>query len=99
MGNSSRFRILPFDLRAAVEVADMTATAISSGDKKAGNPEPWQKVKIDRQIAAIGNVEQVTIVYTDDRGVIQLAKAAGVQTVRCAELPLPPEDSQISLDI
>ena len=99
MGNSSHFRILPFDLRAAVEAAAMTASAISGGDKRAGSPEPWQKVKIDRQIAAIGNVEQVTIIYTDDRGVIQLAKTAGVQTVRSWELPLPPEDPQISLDI
>jgi len=43
ISKSSCFRILPFDLRAAIEVAAMTARAIDSGDKRAGSVDPWQK--------------------------------------------------------
>jgi hypothetical protein len=99
IGNSSGFRILPFDLRAAVEVAVMTANAIASGDKKGGSAAPWQKVKIDRQIAAIGKVEGASTLYADDRDVVRLAKTVGLATVSSWELPLPPDDPQGNLDI
>jgi predicted nucleic acid-binding protein len=99
IGSSSRFRILPFDLRAAVEVAAMTETAIAGGDKKSGSTAPWQKVKIDRQIAAIAIMERATTLYSDDDGIVRLAKVAGLRTVSSWELPLPPEDPQGSLDV
>ena len=99
IGNSSHFRILPFDLRAAVEVAAMTASAIACGDKKTGNPAPWQKVKIDRQIAAIGIMERASTIYADDQSVVRLAKLAGMNAVSSWELPLPPEDPQGSLPV
>lgn len=99
IGNSSHFRILPFDLRAAIEVAAMTSSAISSGDKKEGSIAPWQKVKIDRQIAAIGIMERASTIYADDEGVIRLAKAAGLTAVSSWNLPLPPENPQGNLDI
>lgn len=99
LGNTSRFRILPFDLRAAVETAAMTAAAMSDGDKRAGSTAPWQKVKIDRQIAAIGIMERASAVYADDQGVVRLAKLAGLATVSSWELPLPPEDPQGRLNV
>lgn len=95
---SSQFRILPFDLRAAIETAAMEAGARSNGDRKAGSREPWQKVKIDRQITAIAVLEQSSILYTDDQSVAKLAKGAGLQAVSSWELPLPPEDPQGSLE-
>lgn len=99
IGSSSRFRILPFDLRAAVETAAMTASAIAGGDKKASSPAPWQKVKIDRQIAAIAIMERASTIYADDRGVLRLAAVAGLPAVSSWELPLPPEDPQGSFDV
>lgn len=99
IGNSSHFRILPFDLRAAVETAAMTAAAITGGDKRAGSAAPWQKVKVDRQIAAISIMECASTVYADDQGVVRLAKVAGLTTVSSWELPLPPEDPQGCLDV
>ncbi|MBF0333531.1 MAG: hypothetical protein HQL40_07770 [Alphaproteobacteria bacterium] len=89
--DSSRFRILTFDLRAAIEVAAMTAAAYATGDKKAGSQAPWQKVKVDRQIAAIAITEQATTLYADDQDVVRLVKVAGMKTVSSWELPLPPE--------
>lgn len=91
------FRVLPFDLRAAVQAADMTATAIATGDKKAGSSFPWQKVKIDRQIASIGIIWQASTIYSDDSGVMRLATQAGIATVQSWQLPLPPEDPQGAL--
>ncbi len=99
IGNSSRFRILPFDLRAAVETAAMTAAAITRGDKRAGSLAPWQKVKVDRQIAAISIMERASTVYADDQGVVRFAKQAGLATVNSWELPLPPEAPQGRLDV
>ena len=99
IGKSSHFRILPFDLRAAVEVAAMTAKAIASGDKKSGSAAPWQKVKIDRQIIAIGIIEQVMTIYTDDSDIIHLARKAEMTPVSSWELLLPPENPQGAFDI
>lgn len=99
IGNSSKFRILPFDLRAAVEVAAMSAAAIATGDKKSGISSPWQKVKIDRQITAIGVMERATTIFADDMDVARLAKAAGIEVINSWSLPLPPEDLQGRLDV
>lgn len=91
---SSRYRILPFNSIAAIELAVMTHSAIVSGDKRCGSTDPWQKVKIDRQIVAIGVVERASTIYTDDHGVIALAREAGLEVVSSWELPLPPENPQ-----
>lgn len=99
LGANKHFRILAFDLRAAVECAVMTSEAIRAGDKKAGSTEPWQKVKVDRQIVAIGVVERASKIYSDDNGVIQLARGAGVEVVSSWQLPLPPENPQQSLPL
>lgn len=99
INGSSHFRILPFDLRDAVEVASMTRTSIAAGAKRGDSQAPWQKVKIDRQIVATGLVERATTVYADDESVVKLARGAGMNVVSSWELPLSPEDPQISMDL
>jgi hypothetical protein len=47
------FEIREFDLRAAVELSLMTANAIKSGSKRSGRTEPYQLIKIDRQIVTL----------------------------------------------
>jgi hypothetical protein len=64
------FRIAEFGVRAAVEVANWTARAIADGDKREGVNSPWQKVKFDRQICAIGKVEGASAIYSDDDAVV-----------------------------
>jgi predicted nucleic acid-binding protein len=98
LGRSARFRIAPFDIRAAVELADLTRNALDDGDKRGGSTAPWQKIKIDRQIIAIARTENVTTIFSDDDDVRRLAQPLGIQVVGTAELPLPPEDSQQRLD-
>jgi hypothetical protein len=94
LNKSGRFRIADFDQRAAVELAAMTREAIRAGDKKGGSPEPWQKVKLDRQIIAIARTNQVERIYSDDKGVKHFAEMIGMVVVQTWEMPLPPEDAQ-----
>ncbi len=97
LNRSARFKIADFDQRAAVELAAMTREAIRVGDKRAGSPEPWQKVKLDRQIIAIARVNQVERIYSDDRGVKYFAELIGMEVIQTWGMPLPPEDPQIKL--
>ena len=55
--------------------------------------------KIDRQIVACGIVERATSIFADDQSVTRLARSAGMGVVSSWELPLPPEDPQISMDV
>jgi hypothetical protein len=97
LNSSARFKIADFDQRAAVELAAMTREAIRVRDKKAGSLEPWQKVKLDRQIIAIARINQVERIYSDDRGVKHFAELIGMQVVQTWQMPLPPGDPQGTL--
>jgi len=95
----SVFRIEPFDTRAAIEVAAMTRTALDSGKKRGPSSSTWAKVKYDRQIVAIAKVAGATTIYSDDGDVATLAKAAKINVVGLADLPLPPEDAQLKMEL
>ena len=64
--SSDVFTIAPYDIRAAVEAASLMSAAKRKGDKRGGATGTWQKIKVDWQIAAIGQVEGVECVYSDD---------------------------------
>jgi hypothetical protein len=49
---------------------------IDEGDKRGGSPDTWQKVKFDRQIAAIAIVEGDRTLYTNDGSLRNLAPKA-----------------------
>jgi predicted nucleic acid-binding protein len=98
INNSSRFKILPFGERAAVEAAARHREAIDEGDKKEGLRN-WPKVKYDRQIFAIAKVEAVECIYSNDSDIVKLGKKDGVEVCGLEELPFPPEDPQTKLDV
>jgi predicted nucleic acid-binding protein len=90
--------VADFDMRAAVECAQLTSTAIGAGGKRgSASNQPWQKVKIDRQILAIAKVHQATTIYTCDGGLAKIASAEGLKVCHVADLPLPPLKSQAEL--
>lgn len=93
----SVFEILPFDERAAIEVAMMTRRAIDAGSKKADSDEVWSKIKYDRQIIAIARVWQADAIYSDDRKLRNAATAVGMTAISLADLSLPPEKAQHEL--
>jgi hypothetical protein len=80
-------------------LAIMTRNAIDAGDKKSGSTEIWNKVKFDRQIMAIARVRQASALYTDDAGLRNLAASLDMPAFGIADLELPPETAQGSLDL
>jgi predicted nucleic acid-binding protein len=89
------FRIEPFDARAAIEVAAMTrATLAGTGKKRGASKSPWAKIKFDRQIVATAKVVGATMIYSDDRDVIAIAKAEGIPVMGLADLPVPDRARQ-----
>jgi len=91
------FEIRDFDRLAAIELALMTEKALADGDKRGGSVEPWQKIKLDRQIVAICKVSGVTTLYASDRSLSNFAREAGLQVIEVHELPLPPESPQLTM--
>lgn len=84
------FKVADFDFRAAMEVAAMTRAAIRRGDKRDGSAEPYQKIKVDRQILAIARVANAECIYSDDQNMFAFASLLGLKVVRTWELPSPP---------
>lgn len=84
------YKVADFEQRAAIEAALRVADALNAGDKRSGVLAPHHKVKFDRQIVAIAKVENVGIIYSDDRDIKILGEQCGIQVVRVEDLPLPP---------
>ncbi len=81
----------PFDRPAAFECAQLDRAALGSGHKKDGSLEPWQKIKIDRQIVAIGKANGANLVISDDESVRDNALRVGMQAITISELELTPQ--------
>lgn len=93
------FEIRDFDKLAAIELALMTQEALDAGKgtKKGSSSEPWQKIKLDRQIVAVCKVAGVSLLYASDRSLSNFAKQAGMQVIGVHELPLPPTQPQLTM--
>jgi predicted nucleic acid-binding protein len=99
-GTSSRFQIVPFDVRAAVEAASAIRAALSRGDKRSGRSKatPWSKVKFDRQIVAIAKTRNATHIYSDDEDIAAYAADSDIDVITVADLDVPPP-SQVNLPL
>ena len=97
LGKTSRFRIAPFDEKAAIELAEMTRRAYAKGDLRAGTDATRARLKFDRQILAIARVQSENHVYTDDRNMRTFAKAEGFRVTRLQDIPLPLSTRQTAL--
>lgn len=89
--HSSRFKIAPFGIRAAVEVAAEIEAAVVKKDKRDGTRDTWAKVNFDRQIAGICKVEGCHTIYTDDSGLKKFSEKLGLKVVGLDDLDLPPK--------
>lgn len=96
---SSAIRLMPFDKAAAVECALMEQEATASGNKKSGSDAFWSKVKVDRQILAIGRVANVVDFYSDDESLRKMATRLQINVKGIADMPLPPSAAQHTLDL
>jgi predicted nucleic acid-binding protein len=95
----SAIKIAPFDLKAAVECAMIHRLAMAKGNKRQGvkKGEAYQKIKVDRQIAAIAKLHQSDLLVTDDANLAIVAQSIGLRTSRLEELEAPASARQISL--
>ena len=99
MRASAVFDIVPFDVRAASELAEiMRAELAERGRTKLRDEaETWAKLKFDRQIVAIAKVCGATKIYAHDRGLETVAARVGIRVIQLQDLPLPPEILQMDL--
>jgi predicted nucleic acid-binding protein len=94
------FRIEPFDTKAAIEVAAMNRELLNSRQRKRGiGNATWAKIKFDWQIVAIAKVCAATMIYSDDGDIKAISARAGIKVQALADLPLPPEDAQLGLEL
>jgi len=93
INRSSRFKVVPFGTRAAVEAAAAHREALQAGDKKEGTAS-WLKVKFDRQIVAIAKVEGATAIYSNDGDIRRFSAQDGLEVIKLEDLPAPPEKPQ-----
>jgi predicted nucleic acid-binding protein len=101
LNSEAAFRIAPFDEKAAIEAAIAMKEAIARGGHRvdAANPDVTKtKIKFDRQIVAIAKAEGAHTVYSDDEDVRRYATQSEIEAYGTADLDLPPEDPQRSLD-
>jgi predicted nucleic acid-binding protein len=91
------FRIEAFDTKAAIEVAAMTRELLNSRDRKRGTSNAtWTKIKFDRQIVAIAKANNATAIYSGDEDVQKIGARAKIKVHGWDDLPLPPEDAQLT---
>ena len=101
----SPFRLAPFDTRAAIQCAEALAFHLNERGKgrpkKSAPPEGMPgargKIKFDRQVVAIGQVNRVTAIYSDDEDVFKEARRIGIDVVRSHDLPVDPDKAQSKL--
>jgi hypothetical protein len=94
LSDSSKFRLTSFDVRAAIEAAELIRKVKEgSGQKLAA----WAKIKFDIQIVAIAKAENCDVIYSDDVDIEHYAKRVSITVRRICDLSLPPEDAEEEL--
>ena len=83
-----------FNRAAAFELAQIDRAARNMGDKKDETNAPWQKIKVDRQIVAIGKSLGAALVISGDASVRNNALRIGMQGITIQELELPESAKQ-----
>ena len=99
LSNTSRFRVAPFDERAAIELAEMTRRAHKEGDLRAGTDATRAQLRFDRQILAIARVQGEDHVYTDDGNMRTFAKNERFHVTGIQDVPLPSSNRQTDLPL
>ena len=97
LDRKTHVQMADFNRAAAFELAQIDRAAIGSGDKKDESEEPWQKIKTDRQIVAIGKAHGAQLVISNDKNVRNNALRVNIQAMKIQELTLPESARQMHL--
>lgn len=98
ISQSRVFEVAAFDNRCASELALLNRDTFKLHDAKTG-AEPYQKIKVDRQIIAICRVYGASELYTDDGNLAKRARICGLVPRGLAELPVPESAKQLNLEL
>ncbi|HEY6348323.1 MAG TPA: PIN domain-containing protein [Candidatus Angelobacter sp.] len=91
--NSAKFKLSPFDVKAAVEAAELIKKV--KAEQRAQPIETWAKTKFDIQIVAIAKGEDSPVIYSEDHQVENHATRLGISVKRICDLEVPPEQQNI----
>ena len=94
LNNSSRFRVVPFDQRAAIELANIVRESLSDRKLQVGTGGTRASLKFDRQLLAIARVQEEVTIYSDDRDMYKLGEPLGFNVIRTYDLPVHPGEQQ-----
>lgn len=76
--------------------AEREAIELAEANQKHGKPrkrdEPWQKVKLDRQIAAVAKCWGVDVFFTMDKDLKTAAELMGLVVQAITDMPTPPAE-------
>jgi hypothetical protein len=92
------FEVRSFDEVAAIELAFLNRDTFGSLDQKNGL-EPWQKMKVDRQIIAIAKVANCEKILSEDNGLGNRARLCDIEPLKLIDLPIPDSARQHSLQL
>lgn len=90
------FEVRSFDEVAAVELAFLNRDVFDTLDQKNGL-EPWQKMKVDRQIIAIAKVADCEHILTEDDGLGNRARLCDIAPLKLIDLEIPDSSKQGAL--
>lgn len=97
MRASKAFRIVPFDEKAAIEVAIMAGHSTAGAAEDDLMVGTKAKVKYDRQIVAIAHTEGASTFFTDDGNQGKLAQRLGMKVRGLTDCLVPTEVAQADL--
>ncbi len=99
MNKTKVFKVVPFDVKSAIEVALMAGHAVKGEGGKDPNDGTFAKLKYDRQIVAVAHTEGATAFYSDDRTQRNLAQRLGMTVKGLADCIIPTNAAQVPLDL
>ncbi len=92
------FEVRSFDEVAAIELAFLNRDIFGSLDQKNGL-EPWQKMKVDRQIIAIAKVAKCEKILTEDDGLGNRARLCDIEPLKLIDIAIPDASRQRSFQL
>lgn len=93
LSNTSKFKLSTFDVKAAIESAELIRKI--KVEQRAKNADPWAKVKFDIQIVAIAKAENASVIYADDPQIETHGARVSISVKRICDLALPPQQPEV----
>ncbi|MGF6208255.1 type II toxin-antitoxin system VapC family toxin [Pseudomonas frederiksbergensis] len=96
---TTAFKFLNYDLRAALETAEVSKAGRSARKSDKGEKRPRQAVKVDWQIIATAKAHGARLLITNDIDMTAEAARSGLQCKAIKDLPIPDNLLQRQLDL